>query len=236
MSGSQQLTLNIGLRDGLRFSSFYCAKNSSNAETLATLQGFISSPEAQQIFLWGKQKSGKTHLLQASCAEAYQHNMTVSYIPLKMLAQNGPGILTGINQAQLVVIDDIDCIIGDRNWETAFFNLINQIRSKGHKLLISATQNPRHLDCVLPDLASRLIWGGSYQIHELSDADRLKALQARAEQRGFKLSDRVIDYLFRRYPRDIETLMDILNTLDKESLRKKTLITVPFVKQVLEER
>jgi DnaA family protein len=232
---SQQLTLNVGLREGFRFDSFYAALDSDNLQTLKVLEAFLASSEQQQNIIWGESLSGKTHLLQACCAKEAENNHPVSYIPLKALAIYGPEVLDGLTQSQLIVVDDVDSAIGEKLWETALFNLINQTRDKGQRLLLSSQQNPRRLDCVLPDLASRLIWGGSYQLHSLSDEEKPKALQARADQRGFELTDRVLEYLFRHYARDIESMMEILNKLDEESLRKKTVITVPFVKQVLEE-
>ena len=229
----EQLTLNVNLREGLRFESFFVEQGSTNAELLAILHSFVTSVDAQQNIIWGESNSGKTHLLQACCAKEAENNRLISYIPLKLLAIHGTQVLQGLANVSFIVIDDVDTVIGDKDWETALFNLVNQTRDKQQRLLMSATNNPRQLDCVLPDLASRLIWGGSYQLQSLSDDDKPKALKARAEQRGFDLSDRVLDHLFRHYPRDIESLMGILNILDAESLRLKTKITVPFVKQVL---
>ena len=241
---SEQLTLNVSLRDGYCFDSYYVKNledneggaSFSNHETVQVLEAFAASLDAQQNILWGQAQSGKTHLLQACCAKDAEAHHSVSYIPLKLFKQYGVEVLTGLGQSQFIVIDDVDEIIGDKAWETALFNLINISREKNQRLLMSVTENPRKLDCVLPDLASRLIWGGSYQLHALSDEDKPKALQARAQQRGFELTDRVIEYLYRRYPRDIESLMEILNILDKESLKQKTVITVPFVKKILENQ
>ena len=232
---SQQLSLNVGLRDGFRFESFYAKTSSVNADTIGILKAFLSAKGHQQNFLWGEPKSGKTHLLQACCAEKTEDKQPISYLPLKEFLGAGIDIFKGLSHSKLIAIDDIDIIIGDKDWEIALFNLINNTRENDQQLLLSATQNPRLLDCYLPDLASRLIWGGSYQLHSLSDDEKPKALQARAKQRGFKLTDRVIEYLLRHYPRDIESLTEILNTLDKESLRQKTIITIPFVKQVLND-
>lgn len=232
-SKSQQLALDIGLRDGFRFESFYTDTNSENNETVRILESFLASTEQQQNYLWGQTKSGKTHLLQACCAKVAKNLQPITYIPLKAFENIGPAIIDGLAHSQFIAIDDIDIILGNRNWEVALFNLINLTRENGQNLLLSSTQNPRLLDCTLPDLASRLIWGGSYQLHTLNDEEKHKALQARARQRGFELTDRVVEYLFRRYPRDIESLTQILNKLDEESLRQKTLITIPFVKQVL---
>ncbi len=238
---NQQLTLNVQIRDGYRFDSYYVSDavngdgNSENYEVIGALNLFTQSNEAQQNILWGESKSGKSHLLQACCAEVANHKYPVSYIPLKELKPYGTEILSGISShSHFIAIDDVDEILGDKEWETALFNLINSTRERGQRLIMSTQENPRHVKCVLPDLASRLIWGGSYQVHALSDEDKIKALQARAKQRGFELSDRVLEYLFRRYPRDIESLMDILNKLDEQSLIQKTVITVPFLKQVLE--
>lgn len=232
---SEQLALNVTLKEGLRFESFFTQEASANSELLAILNSFIDSTDAQQNILWGESLSGKTHLLQACCAKQAENNHSVSYIPLKVLSLHGAEVLKGLANSSLVVVDDVDSVIGDKTWETALFNLINQTRDKQQRLLLGSTKNPRQLDCVLPDLASRLIWGGSYQLQTLSDEDKSKALKARAEQRGFELSDRVLDYLFRHYPRDIGSLMDVLDKLDQESLRLKTKITVPFVKQVLND-
>ena len=230
---SEQLALNVNLKEGLRFDSFFAEAGSANAELTTILQSFVTSPEPQQNIIWGESQSGKTHLLQACCAKQAEVNHSVSYIPLKILSIHSEQVLQGLTHSSLIVIDDVDQVIGDKAWETALFNLINQTRDKQQRLLMSASNNPRQLDCVLPDLASRLIWGGSFQLKILNDEDKPKALKARAKQRGFELNDRVVDYLFRHYPRDIESLMDILDTLDKESLKQKTKITVPFVKQVI---
>ena len=231
----EQLTLNVNLRDGLIFGSYYVAPESSNAEVVNVLQSIFTSKEAQQNIIWGEKSAGKTHLLQACCAKAAEIHRTVSYIPLKVFKEYGTQALDGLGQSKLIVIDDIEEVLGEKDWEVALFNLINITRENDQSLLLSSVENPRKLECILPDLASRLIWGGSYQLQSLTDEEKPKALQARAEQRGFKLKDNVIEYLYRRYPRDIESLMEILNILDKESFRQQSLITVPFVKEILED-
>ena len=208
-SNPNQLTLNVNLRDGFHFDSYYSVESSSNDEVVRVLQSIFTSSEAQQNIIWGEKLSGKTHLLQACCAKAAETHHTVSYIPLKDFKPYGTEVLEGLSQSKLLVIDDIEEVLGDKEWEVALFNLINITRENGQSLLLSSVENPRKLDCILPDLASRLIWGGSYQLQALTDDEKPKALQARAEQRGFKLSDRVIEYVYRRYPRDIESLMEI---------------------------
>lgn len=231
---SPQIPLNIKLRDGFRFESFYCAEGDENFETVSILQAFLSSNKQQQNILWGGTQSGKTHLLQACCAKVAESHHTISYIPLKKLKEFGTDVLSGLSQSNLIVLDDIDAVIGVKGWETALFNLINSSRENQQLLLMSSSQNPRLLGCVLPDLASRLIWGGSYQLQTLSDEGIFKALQLRAKQRGFVLTDSAISYISKRYPRDINILLEILDKLDEGSLsQQQGDITVPLFKKVL---
>lgn len=227
----QQMILNVATGDGLSFESYYSSQ--ANQDLLRLLGTFSENSEGRQLFISGEQHCGKTHLLQACCNKANNLGQRVSYLPLKALAGYGPGVTEGLDGMDLIVVDDIDQIVGNRDWEEALFGLINQARTGQQRLLFSATENPRHLKCSLPDLASRLIWGETYTLHSLSDEDKHLALKQRATQRGFELNDRVLDYLSRHYPRDMGSLLAILEVLDQESIRQQVKITVPFAKQVL---
>ncbi len=228
---SQQMILNVATGDGLSFESFYTS--AVNKDLLTRLNDFSSNAEGSQVFIWGEQHSGKTHLLQACCNHATDLGYRVSYLPLTALADYGPGVTQGLDNMDLIVVDDIDQIVGNRDWEEVLFGLINQARTGQQRLLFSATENPRHMTCSLPDFASRLIWGETYTLQTLSGEDKRLALKQRAMQRGFDLNDKVLDYLNRHYPRDMGSLLSILEVLDQESIRQQTKITVHFAKQVL---
>ncbi len=231
---SKQLTLNIALRDGLRFSSFYY--KDENSQTYFILKAFSEASQQigiQQILLWGDEQSGKSHLLQACCYQLAEQGLHASYLPLKILSSHGTQILSGLQHSDLIVIDDIDNILGDKSWEEALFNLIHQARLVGQRLLLSSTKNPNDFKCHFSDLLPHLIQGSCYQLIPLSQEEKPQLLQFRAQQRGFSLNDKVIDYIYKRYPQDLRSLLKILDTLDRESLQKKAKITIPFVKQIL---
>lgn len=231
---SKQLTLNISLRDGQRFSSFYY--NDENSPTYFILKAFSEASQQigiQQILLWGGAESGKSHLLQACCYQLAEQGLHANYLPLKMLSAHGTRILSGLQNSDLIVIDDIDTVLGDKDWEEALFNLINQAHLVGQRLLLSVTKKPEDLKCYFPDLLAQLVRGSLYQLKTLAQEEKPQLLQFRAEQRGFNLSSKVIDYIYKRYPQDLGSLLDILDKLDQESLQKKAKITIPFVKQIL---
>ena len=69
-----------------------------------------------------------------------------------------------------------------QKWEIALFDLFNRIKANGKTLLVvSAEQSPTALPVKLPDLASRLKWGESYQLIPLSDEQKLAVLKQNAQ-------------------------------------------------------
>ncbi len=229
----QQLTLDISLRDGYRFDSFYTHKD--NVDVVNLLKLIAERQEQGQFFFWGNTQAGKSHLLQACCQKASLSGAIVSYLPLSVLSLYNTNCLQGLSNSSMIVVDDIDTVIGNDIWEEALFHLINETRLHQQTLLISASNNPHQLDYKLPDLASRLLWGGIYQVHELSDKDKFLALQFRARQRGFEIHQNIIDYLYKRYPRKLNVLMEILDNIDQQSLSTGRKITLPLIKEALKD-
>jgi len=58
-------------------------------------------------------------------------------------------------------------------------------------------------------------------------------LQTRARLRGLELPEETAVYLQRHYPRDMNSLMGLLDTLDLASLAEQRRLTVPFIRAVL---
>lgn len=75
--------------------------------------------------------------------------------------------------------------------------------------------------------------GESYQLIALTDEQKLYALKQNAYQRGITLSDEIISFMFNRLDRDMSTLKEALNQLDKASLQAQRHLTIPFVKSTL---
>ena len=230
----QQPLLNLSLHDGQRFSTFYVASMNENIRLLVeNLQASVFSHEHQQSFIWGGSDTGKSHLLQAACYASFREGLSAIYLPLRDLKQHGVEVFSGSAMYKLICVDDVDEVLRSEPWEMALFNLINQARENEQVLIFSATENPRHLKCKLADLQSRLLWGASYQLREMSDKEKTAALKFRASHRGIQLDKSVIEYIYKRYPRDFTTLIGILDKLDVASLSKQRKITIPLVKEAL---
>jgi DnaA family protein len=53
--------------------------------------------------------------------------------------------------------------------------------------------------------------------------------------RGFELPEETARYMQRRFPRDMRTLYNLLDTLDTAALVAQRRLTVPFIRSVLQE-
>lgn len=226
----EQLPLAVQLRDDATFENFYAADNDL---LLAQLRRQLDDGE-RYLFLYGGPGCGRSHLLQAACHQAQQQQQSSTYLPLGELMAFPPAeLFEGLETLELVCLDDIDQVLGNRVWEQALFNLFNHLLESGTCLLVSAGRSVRQLDMQLEDLRSRLSWGGVFQLAPLAEAEQMAAVNLRAGNRGLKLSEEVLSYIYHRSPRDLESLIQVIDRLDRASLRDQRRLTIPFVKSVM---
>lgn len=228
---SIQLPLHIGLRDSATFANFYPA---DNAQILAQCRQCAQLEGEHFIFIHGATGSGKSHLLQAACHAASESGQPVVYLPLRQRAQFSVEMLEGLEHMALLCIDDLDAIAGEREWEEAIFHLYNRVRDAGTRLIVAANNHPMAIAIQLPDLQSRLVWGLVFILKSLDDEQLTAALQLRARGRGLDLPAEVVAYLLKRCARDMNSLFDLLEKLDRESLAAQRKLTIPFVRQFVD--
>lgn len=226
-----QLPLGLRLKDEATFANFYPGRN---VEILTELQKTAAGVGESMIYLCGSRGEGRSHLLQAACHEAHQHQQSSVYLPLGGLLNFSPDIFNGLETLSLICIDDLHVIAGQPAWEEALFHLYNRVRDVGQRMIVSANDLPKQLTLQLPDLTSRLSWGIIYQLHALADDEKLSALIMRAESRGMTLSEDTAKYILTHCPRHMGTLLAALDALDNASLAAQRRLTIPFVKEILQ--
>jgi DnaA family protein len=84
------------------------------------------------------------------------------------------------------------------------------------------------------DLRTRLGWGLIYQLHGLTDEEKIAALGRAAHARGISLSAGVLPYLITHFRRDMQSLSAMLDALDQYSLETQRPITLPLLRSLLQ--
>jgi len=228
---SPQLALNVSIRDGLSFDNFY--SNADSREAVIYLRNWQPTEVFQSIALWGGAGSGRSHLLQAVVSEWDRLGRSTLYLPCQELLSMDPeALLHGLEGFDLIALDDIEALAGHRAWEHALFALYNALHDRGGNLLLSSLMATTDLPFVTADVISRLAWGMTFKLPNLSDNEKIEALQLRAKGRGMVMADEVAKYILSRSSREFSQLLSVLDTLDSATIEAQRKLTVPFVRSV----
>ncbi|TVZ39965.1 regulatory inactivation of DnaA Hda protein [Alteromonadaceae bacterium 2753L.S.0a.02] len=231
-SKPQQLSLGIALHDEATFENYLVADN--NAQAVAALQNIASTQGGDNLCIWGARGVGLSHLLQATCHEAAALGRSLQYFPMAdVRGYAAAELCEGLEELDLVCLDGIEHICGNRDWEQALFHLFNRMRDAGKTMIFSSHTSPPSLPILLADLKSRLLSCVIYHLESLDDDGKRSALKMRAQLRGFDMPDEVANFILNRASRDTTELFVLLNRLDDASLQEQRKLTVPFVKAVL---
>ncbi|NKI16308.1 DnaA regulatory inactivator Hda [Spongiibacter sp. KMU-166] len=227
---AEQLPLALSLDTEATFDNYYVPH--SQQLLVSELRRAALGDGEQFTLLSGD--TGRRHLLQACCHLAVSNEKLARYIPLEEVIHfPAEAVLEGVEALDLLCLDDLGAVAGKADWEVALFNVYNRCLSSGTFLVLAAVQAPQSMDVGLADLRSRLQGFSRYRLVEMTESERIKALQHRALERGLGLNDAVAEYIYRRCQRDFSSLFEVLNELDRHSLVQRRKLTIPFVREVM---
>ena len=220
----KQIPLPLQTRPEPGFDAFVAG---ANALALQQVQALAPDESAAPVYLWGPPGSGKTHLLRALTARFRAQGGSVAWFSA---ADAAPWALA--EPAALIVLDA--CEAFDAAQQHAAFALF--VEAAGQRCTVAAAGRLPPVDLPLrEDLRSRLGWGHVLALQPLSEADTRTALRERAHACGLALPEEVIGYLLTRFARDLSNLMAQLDRLDRFALTTRRAITLPMLRQMLQE-
>jgi DnaA family protein len=182
----------------------------------------VSTLDQKFVTIWGEAGAGKSHLLHALAGTANARYLC---------ADASDDQFAWSPATDLYVLDDCDAL--PPQTQIAAFALYNQVREQGGILIATASKPPALLT-LREDLRTRLGWGLIYQLHGLSDEEKMDALTQSAQARGLSLSAGVIPYLLTHFRRDMQSLSTMLDALDRYSLETQRPITMPLLRELLQ--
>jgi DnaA family protein len=188
-----------------------------NVELMAQLQGMLDGTAAERMaYVWGAPGSGKSYLLAAWANACRARGLDVD--------------VTGLDAAEAVIADQVD--LWDEAQQRAGFAAFNRVREAGGLWLASGNAAPSALR-LMPELQTRLGWGLVFQLQGLDETEKRAALVRHAETLGFRLEPQITDYLLNHTARDMQSLLRVLEALDRFSLETQRPITLPLLRQLL---
>ena len=227
-----QLSLNIKLDDTVSLDKFI--KCDTNRNSLEFLQSTLLENSVSNLFyLWGLEGVGKSYIMQALHKEFINRNMTTLHLSFDDNRITSPDVFKNLSSLEVLLIEKIDQLPQEKDWEIAIFSLINEALSSKTKIYLSSNLVSRDLNIELRDLKSRLSYFTAIEIPEITDEEKIEALYQASTRKGFDLDEKTIGYIISRTSRSLSDLLKLINELDIYSLKKKRKVTPSLVRELL---
>jgi len=207
-----------------------------NAEALAAVRRLCETSPADHaprfIYLWGDTGSGRSHLLRSASALVGGHyfGAALGAVDVRSMIASEPVAA----RRRVLIVDDVEST--DAATQEALFHAYNVLRddSRG-AMLVAGDRAPRDLalHAGRDDLRSRLAWGLAYQLHPLDDHEKDAALVRHAAERGFPLAPEVRRFLMTHFARDLGSLMQLVEALDRHAREQRRVVTLPLIRDFL---
>lgn len=225
---SQKMNVNVdkaNLNPRYTFDTFVVGKNNNfaHAASLAVAEspGEIYNP----LFIYGGVGLGKTHLMHSIAHFILERNpdTKVLYVTSETFTNEViENIRSGNNTAMskfrekyrsidVLLIDDIQFIIGKESTQEEFFHTFNDLHGSGKQIIISSDKPPKEMSTLEERLKSRFEWGLIADISSPDYETRMAILRKREELDGYHIDDEVIQYIATNIKSNIRELEGALN-------------------------
>jgi len=225
-SGSLSADASVtGLDPSLTFAEFVSGSANVLAVNAAQRMAALEQPQFSPLYLKGSTGQGKTHLLHAigHAYAAARPGARIFYCSAErfmiefvqaMRSNEMLEFKARLRGFDLLLVDDIQFIIGKSSTQEEFLHTIDALMSAGKRLVVAADRAPQALDGVEQRLLSRLSMG---LVADIMPADidlRRKILEHRlARFTSTQVPADVIEFLARTISRNVRELVGGLNKL-----------------------
>ena len=240
------------LNPNYTFDTFVVGNNNklAYAASLAVAEspGEVYNP----LFLYGGVGLGKTHLMH-SIAHFIQTNnpsMKVLYVSSEIFTNELiDSIRNGNNSSMnkfrdkyrnidVLLIDDIQFIIGKESTQEEFFHTFNNLHLAGKQIIISSDKPPKDMETLEARLRTRFEWGMIADISSPDYETRMAILRKKEELDGlekYHIPDEVMQYIANNIKSNIRELEGSLNKLIALSNLENKPIDIPLAAEALKD-
>ena len=176
------------------------------------------------LFLYGGVGLGKTHLMHAIAwqKKKINPNLKILYLSaekfmyefIKALRfKNTVAFKDQFRSVDLLMIDDVQFIIGKESTQEEFFHTFNALVDQNRQIVVSADKSPSDLEGLEERLRSRLGWGLVADIHPTTYELRLSIIESKLVKYNIDLPKDVAEFLAHKITTSVRELEGALTRL-----------------------
>ena len=229
------------------FDSFVVGKPNEFAYACARrVAEMPASPGFNPLFLYGGVGLGKTHLMHAVGLELGQKpsNVTVAYMSAEKFmyrfiaairSQSTIEFKEQLRSVDVLMIDDLQFLIGKDNTQEEFFHTFNALVDAGKQIVVSADQSPSDLSGLEGRLRTRLGCGMVADLHATTFELRISILEAKAARAAVPVPPKVMEFLAHKITSNVRELEGALNRLIAHANLFSRPVTLDATQEVLHD-
>lgn len=199
------------------------------------------------LFLYGNAGLGKTHLMQSIAHYILQKNdkANVLYVPSEIFTneiidsiknQTTNEFREKYRNVDVLLIDDVQFIIGKDSTQNEFFNTFNVLYNDKKQIILSSDKPPKEIKTLDNRLISRFECGVPIDIHEPDYETRMAILKNKAEMDHLTgIPDEVFVYIAENITNNVRELEGALNKIGIFSKLMNEKVTLDVAKESLKD-
>lgn len=230
------------------FDTFVVGGSNSFAHAYALKVAESPAEEVNPLFLYGGVGLGKTHLMHSIAHYILEHNenMKVLYVTSETFTNELINIIRNDSQRvndfrnkyrniDVLLIDDIQFIIGKERCQEEFFHTFNTLYESKKQIVISSDKPPREMTTLEARLRTRFECGLSVDIGSPEYETRMAILQRKTQNEGYDIDVKILDYIATNIISNIRELEGAVNKIVAFSKISPMKMDLELAKDVLKD-
>ena len=242
---------NNNLNPRYTFDTFVIGDNNRMAHAASIAVAEAPAEAYNPLFLYGGAGLGKTHLMHSIAHYIIEHNSSLNVLYVtsetftnelidairnKENAEKGNAAFRNrYRNIDVLLIDDIQFIIGKESTQEEFFHTFNSLYQDGKQIVISSDKPPKEMETLSERLRTRFEMGLPVDIQIPTYETKMAIINRKAEISGLDIPYEVSDYVATHIKSSIRELEGALTKLSAFSKLSHTPITVEFAEQTLKD-
>lgn len=250
-SQSQTYTNNdhSNLNPKYRFDTFVVGSNNKFAHSASLAVAESPGISYNPLFLYGGPGLGKTHLMHSigHFIMEHDHRAKVLYVTSEQFtneviesirsgrAENMSKLREKYRTVDVLMVDDVQFIIGKESTQEEFFHTFNELHQAGKQIILSSDKPPKEMETLEERFRSRFEMGLIADIQSPDYETRMAILRKNAENYGKTIDDEVINYIATNIKSNIRELEGAYNKIIAFSRLNNVDITLENAMEALKD-
>ena len=231
------------------FNTFIVGSNNKLAQAAALAVAESPGNTYNPLFIYGGAGLGKTHLMHSIAHFIIDHdeNSKVLYVTSEEFTNELiETIRNGNNTAMtkfrekyrnidVLLVDDIQFIIGKESTQEEFFHTFNSLHSAGKQIIISSDKPPKDMEILEERFRSRFEWGLIVDITLPDYETRMAILHKKEEMDGYDINEEVIKYIANNIKSNIRELEGAINKVMAFAKLEQREVNLELAEQALKD-